>query len=600
MPNPEQKRSMTQLFGNPQESRQVIAPVKDAPIRQNLPKPSPQQQAILETRLAVGESMKVIAKAGAGKTTSMLMFSESKGENARILYICFNTKGAEEARRRYQGAGIRNTEVLNVHRLATGVKKRYEDAEKFKSKITIKDARNHNPRLDYSRAWTMMETIKNFCESDKTEIEKSHVPTIAYQDRPNWEALLEESLKDAQLFWKRMLDLKDVAPVSFDHYLKIYELGNPKLNYDFILLDEGQDSNPITINLLKKQADHTRIVLIGDPHQAIYKWRGAKNAMAEWDSKITVPLSESFRFGPEIAAAANVILKVFSDPEESIQGNRPMSKLGVVGPHEKHTLIARTNGVLFETALEQVAKGRKFHFVGTEASKKWDPSIPYRFDDAIDVFQLMQWSIQQKAVAKFSAKVPEKPFLKNPHLRAFKDYDEIKQAAVGENGAKGDKELESLCRIVEKYPTNLPILIERVIKNCTSPEEANILLSTCHQAKGLEWPVVKMADDFTELVTRDDGAYHDRLVTAGNISDDNPLSQAFDTDDEEINLIYVAITRAIEKLELNPKCLELFRRTDLLPKHILNDPEFQKYLGGGQRRQAPRENPKNEMFQDIF
>ena len=65
---------------------------------------------------------------------------------------------------------------------------------------------------------------------------------------------------------------------------------------------------------------------------------------------------------------------------------------------------------------------------------------------------------------------------------------------------------------------------------------AQITVSTVHKAKGLEWPRVLMSSDFNQFVELDKG---------------KPV-----IDMEEAYIMYVALTRAREKLVLSPKCVE--------------------------------------------
>ena len=65
----------------------------------------------------------------------------------------------------------------------------------------------------------------------------------------------------------------------------------------------------------------------------------------------------------------------------------------------------------------------------------------------------------------------------------------------------------------------------------THEKDAQVTVSTAHRSKGLEWPVVMLSEDFTDIT-------------------DPLLSQ------DETNLLYVAVTRARRTLVLN----ELKRR----------------------------------------
>ncbi len=96
-------------------------------------------------------------------------------------------------------------------------------------------------------------------------------------------------------------------PLSHDGYLKLWALSGPRAETDYILVDEAQDINPVLLGVLRQV--QCPVVYVGDPYQQIYEWRGAVNAMEAISSPHRVLLSRSFRFGPEIAAAATRVLR---------------------------------------------------------------------------------------------------------------------------------------------------------------------------------------------------------------------------------------------------------------------------------------------------
>ena len=65
-------------------------------------------------------------------------------------------------------------------------------------------------------------------------------------------------------------------------------------------------------------------------------------------------------------------------------------------------------------------------------------------------------------------------------------------------------------------------------------------LATAHKAKGLEWDFVSLYDDFTA----------------------DPLSPDLDPGkrDDELNLLYVAVTRAMKILAINSLVLQIMQR----------------------------------------
>ena len=71
------------------------------------------------------------------------------------------------------------------------------------------------------------------------------------------------------------------------------------------------------------------------------------------------------------------------------------------------------------------------------------------------------------------------------------------------------------------------------------PAAAERVLSTAHKAKGLEWPRVRLADDFP------------RLEELHAVDGDGLPYLTPEERDQELNLLYVAVTRAWQQLEVN-------------------------------------------------
>lgn len=107
-------------------------------------------------------------------------------------------------------------------------------------------------------------------------------------------------------------------------YFKVFHLQRPTIDaYDCILIDEAQDLTPAIIATIMSQKCPK--ILVGDPHQQIYGFRGAKNAMALALADHTFYLTKSFRFGPEIAYVAACIL-------DALKGVRKQTIVGELKP----------------------------------------------------------------------------------------------------------------------------------------------------------------------------------------------------------------------------------------------------------------------------
>lgn len=105
---------------------------------------------------------------------------------------------------------------------------------------------------------------------------------------------------------------EDPFPTVHDCYLKQYQLGMPNLSrrYTTILFDEAQDSNPVTSSIRLQQ--HCKVILVGDRHQQIYRFRGANNALDSKDlaGADQLYLTHSWRFGRNVAIVANALLEL--------------------------------------------------------------------------------------------------------------------------------------------------------------------------------------------------------------------------------------------------------------------------------------------------
>jgi len=185
------------------------------------------------------------------------------------------------------------------------------------------------------------------------------VGRLAGLSTQRWDSVNEYFCELANQLWVLMTDLsrEDVA-LGHDGYFKLWSLSGPKLSHDFILVDEAQDSNAALLSVLAIQS--SQVVYVGDRFQQIYEWRGAVNAMQSVTTQETAILSQSFRFGPEIAAAATQTLQTL-DPSVEISGSVNRSTLRCSNPD---AFLARRNIDLIREAIIAQEMGKQFHIIG--------------------------------------------------------------------------------------------------------------------------------------------------------------------------------------------------------------------------------------------
>jgi F-box protein 18 (helicase) len=138
--------------------------------------------------------------------------------------------------------------------------------------------------------------------------------------------------------------------------------------------------------------------------------------------------------------------------------------------------------------------------------------------------------------------------VKDRSLLFFKSYDDLKQFALD----REDAELLSRVAIVDKHGNLVPRHVETIRAANVPQRLAQVILVTAHKSKGLEWDNVMLAPDFTDLLDDNDEPVliKDQVLADKSITDEKVrkalMADAVERD--EINLVYVAATRAKKKL----------------------------------------------------
>lgn len=320
-------------------------------------------------------------------------------------------------------------------------------------------------------------------------------------------AVTDFAVNEAKIVWARMVNEHDSIPLGHDGYLKLWALSNPILATDFILLDEAQDTNPVVLDVLKKQP--AQMIYVGDKYQQIYEWRGAINAMEEMKTDNSTYLTQSFRFGPVIAAAATKILNLLSEPRPLTGNPNGISQIGSVP--SPRTILARTNSSTISAVIETIDDGKKPCLVGGNA-------------------ELMH---MLRGVTDLKESRPSDV----PDFFGFENWQQVIEFA---NSGEGDH-LQTFVNLVN---TRGERMLMWALNRTVDESDCDVVISTAHKAKGREWSTVRLMDDF--------------LKSSPNKkkSDNQPLN-GFDP--AELRLFYVAFTRAKEMIEVAPTVLSLLR-----------------------------------------
>ncbi|WP_371435027.1 UvrD-helicase domain-containing protein [Polaromonas sp.] len=96
--------------------------------------------------------------------------------------------------------------------------------------------------------------------------------------------------------------------------------GRAGLGYRYVFVDEWQDAGPNHVEFIKamaKRDPQLHLMVLGDPNQSIFEFRGA--SFFPLDGAVSLPLSKSFRLTHQNARLANLILRSVAVPHSGEQ-----------------------------------------------------------------------------------------------------------------------------------------------------------------------------------------------------------------------------------------------------------------------------------------
>lgn len=474
--------------------------------------PTEQQIAVCVGDRKPGNKI-IKAYAGASKTTTLKMLAGTQ-PHVPMIYLCFNKAIAEQSAKEFPP----NVKCSTTHSVAYRAMQPRYDYNKTKKMtnslrtrdvvelLHIKDAPifGGTAKLDQNTiGYAVLRTVTRFCQSADLTVETWHfdkLPKFETLEKGDFYPIRDTVVQLAAKLWDYMYDPKSPVALGHDGYVKAWHLSGPTIDFPKILVDEGQDTNPVLFAVLQMQT-HAEIIMVGDQHQAIYEWRGAINAMDSFPGAVEYRLSKSFRFGDDIAAAANQVLKVLGETVPLIGNERVTSKIVARPSTQIATTICRTNGEILSRLIDiATAGGADRAFVQGGVS-------------------------DMLAILDGADAVKQKRASYHPLFIGFKDWDEFCDYAE----KSGDGEANKVVKLITKYGI---YALKNALRQVREVEaDAQIVLTTGHKSKGREWSKVTLADDFKKQPETD---------AEGNIK--HNLA--------ETRLFYVAMTRAMHELAI--------------------------------------------------
>jgi DNA helicase-2/ATP-dependent DNA helicase PcrA len=290
--------------------------------------PNAQQRAAIEWR---GGHALVLAGAGTGKTFTIIERARSLiGDGvdpARIALLTFTRRAAQEMRSRI---GTRHHGLFagTFHAWAIHLMHARRDLPVKPHEWTIID---RGDQLQVLRRIKVQLIPKGQLRLFPSPAEVLDYVSYARSTLVSVEAYLEKFTElggeqtkfvgaavlryDEYRKSRRYLDFDDILEVLADSLTQDPNLAEKvATRYDEVLIDEGQDLNPLQWKIIDALVPHTRVFMVGDDGQSIYGFRGADfESIHSFTKRVpggtVLRLEENYRSGQRILDMANWLLE---------------------------------------------------------------------------------------------------------------------------------------------------------------------------------------------------------------------------------------------------------------------------------------------------
>ena len=504
-----------------------------------------QQNAVLWTHQSSGNLI-LEAVAGSGKTFTiieMLIAINHHFPQARCALMSFNAKVRDELKERVRTKNIRNTEVNTVHGFAfTAFKSHFGPRKPNSYKLPdLLDPLLKQFKLTYKFSPPICQAVSI---SKDTGMELFFPNTTA-----EWKKLIdyhdiswdEEKLPlgafinlCADLF---RLSTQNTDKIDFSDMIWMplkHGLSFPQ--FDFVFIDEAQDTNAtrreVAKRMLKQGNDNVvqeafavalkkgRLIAVGDRHQAIYGFTGADNdaldILKEEFSAAELPLSTCFRCSKSVIRHAQSIVPHIQPRVGAIEGavnlqmpeyNFHQNLFSQSFPDlQRSAILCRKNAPLISLAFQLLSKRIPCRIEGRDVGQDLI-RLCKKHSSPGDSKQKLSQSLQLHLNQQAQKLSPYKLDLLSDKITAINSI----------------LQLPFITSVTQLYQE-----IEQVFSDYDTTKPPRLTLSSVHQSKGLEWPTV--------------------YLLGRNLWMPSQFATQPWMEDQEQNLIYVAITRAKEIL----------------------------------------------------
>jgi DNA helicase-2/ATP-dependent DNA helicase PcrA len=457
----------------------------------------------------------VSAVAGGSKTTCLLESIGRVPKDKKKLCLAFNKSIADTLRTKVPvGVDVKTFHALGLSVLTRDDKSRQMNDrkvnEKCKEYFTLN--RINVPTKDKFRVTNNINKIIDFLRLDLNTIPTEKDINLIINE--NWLETTHIEIEHTIPIYKSVIEDKGQYDFVDMLFLPIYyEMKFPK--YDFVFVDEVQDMSNIQRTLfLNCMVEGARFMAVGDEKQRIFSFCGADldsyERVKNFPNTIELPLSISYRCGKNIIKHAQKIVPHIEHWDRRGEGSVIFDG-SINNVKYGDVILCRICMPLAKLAGKFLGEGKKVQIKGADIGKNLitliDKQVCFSLEDLHKKLESSLKKLEKK-------------------LQADNEYFDAKKSSQYQSMSEKIFTIRVLsedCQTVENLKRKiLNIFSDKDDSNC-------ITLSTIHKFKGLEAENVFIVEP--QLIP-----FPYYLDQPGAL-------------EEEKNLEYVAITRAISKLE---------------------------------------------------
>ena len=477
------------------------------------------------------------AVAGSGKSTSLKLLLNYLPPFASVLYVAFNTEAAKELKNKLEqesdrkeaaGEPVPLWDCRTIHSLgnatlaASGMRGQVKGNKYIAlCRQYLRDRLGEVDQSDISALSKLVDMVRlTLSPTNKASLAMLTERFDIEFDEDVWPhipqgvwAILETGITLAK---KGEIDFTDMIWLPSELSL------SPK-KYDVVLVDEAQDLSPAQRALvLKAVRPNGRFIAVGDPNQAIYGFCGASlqsiQEIINDTRATTLPLSICYRCPKSVIDLANTVRPGTEPAPDAVQGVvqhvADDQIIDMVQPGD--LILCRLNAPLVQKCLELLRMGKRATVRGKDLGTTFTALVKkirktFTGPDRIFFEQLpeLAYEYERQQVEMLD---PEEHAMKIVNLQ-----DKIATLLALYDAARenGIRTLEGFLTYTQDFFADDP--------------KAQIILSTGHRAKGLEY---------------------DRVFILGSDKLPHPRARTSEQLLQEGNLMYVMYTRAKKELYL--------------------------------------------------